>query len=464
MTGLMQRLAMIAGVITALVSASATHATGVAAAATPPAAATPVQHFVFMMQGDRSFDNYFGTFPGADGIPDGVCQEFVAGRPDNGCVKPFLLDPSSSPSIIAGPNLINRQWNNGAMNRFVAAFHAQGRDGTVAMGHYDANFLPFYWSVAQNYVLFDRFFSSSRLGESTNRNYWVAAAPAPGPAADQSVGFDQPTIFDRLQDAGVSWKVYVQDYQPDKTYRAAATTDPTTQPVRLPLLMQDRFIDDPGLNSHIVDLDQYYTDLLSGSLPAVAYIVSSSASERSARSLPAGQNLSRNLITQLMLSRYWDSSAFLLSYDGSGGWFDHVAPPQVDANGYGLRVPALLVSPYARRGLVDDTVLDATSALRFIEDNWSLPALAQRDARATSIAGALNFADPPRAAQLLPTPAAQTEPLTGATGAVYLTYGSSAAVIALMLIIAAVTPWTRRGLTILYRGRHRWDRAGNPPR
>src|SRR6478752_6628452 len=206
MTGLVRRLAMIAGVITALVSASATHATGVAAAAaTPPAAATPVQHFMFMMQGDRSFDNYFGTFPGADGIPDGVCQEFVAGRPDNGCVQPFLLDPSSSSSVIAGPNLINRQWNNGAMNRFVAAFHAQGRDGTVAMGHYDANFLPFYWSVAQNYVLFDRFFSSSRLGESTNRNYWVAAAPAPGPAADQSVGFDQPTIFDRLQDAGVSW-------------------------------------------------------------------------------------------------------------------------------------------------------------------------------------------------------------------------------------------------------------------
>jgi phospholipase C len=255
----------------------------------------------------------------------------------------------------------------------------------------------------------------------------------------------------------------VQDYQPEKTYRAAAITDPTTQPVRLPLLKQDRFIDDPGLHAHIVDLDQYYTDLLSGSLPAVAYIVSSSASERSARSLPAGQNLARNLITQLMLSRYWASSAFLLSYDGSGGWFDHVAPPQVDANGYGLRVPALLVSPYARPGLVDDTVLDATSALRFIEDNWSLPALADRDARATSIAGALNFADPPRAAQLLPVPAAQTEPLTGATGAVYVTYGSSAAVIALMLIIAAVSPWTRRGLTILYRGRHRWDRAGNPP-
>ena len=225
-------------------------------------------------------------YPGADGIPDGVCQEFVVGRPDNGCVQPFLLDPSSAASVIAGPNLINRQWNNGAMNRFVAAFHTQGRDGTVAMGHYDAEILPFYWSVAQNYVLFDKFFSSSRLGESTNRNYWVAGGPAPGPAGDQSAGFDQPTIFDRLQDAGVSWKVYVQDYQPDKTYRAASITDPTTQPVRVPLLKQDRFIDDPELSSHIVDLDQYYTDLAAGTLPAVAYIASSSASERSARSLP----------------------------------------------------------------------------------------------------------------------------------------------------------------------------------
>ena len=235
------------------------------------AASTPVQHFLFMMQGDRSFDNYFGrvsrertAFPTVS-----ARNSSSAGRTD-GCVKPFLLDPSSAASVIAGPNLINRQWNNGAMDRFVAAFHTQGRDGTIAMGHYDAEVLPFYWSVAQNYVLFDKFFSSSRLGESANRNYWVAGGTRARPAGEQSAGFDQPTIFDRLQDAGVSWKVYVQDYQPDKTYRAASITDPTTQPVRVPLLKQDRFIDDPNCSSHIVDLDQYYTDLSAGTLPAVS--------------------------------------------------------------------------------------------------------------------------------------------------------------------------------------------------
>jgi len=458
MSGLCRRISAIIGCIVILLS---TGATGVEAAATP-APSTPIQHFLFMMQGDRSFDNYFGVYPGADGIPSGVCQEFVVGRPDSGCVQPFLIDQASAASVIAGPNLINRQWNNGAMNRFVAAFHTQGRDGTVAMGHYDADMLPFYWSVAQNYVLFDRFFASTRLGESANRNYWVAAGPAPGPAGDQAAGFDQTTIFDRLQDAGVSWKFYVQDYQPDKNYRAAPITDPTTQPVRVPLLKQDRFIDNPELSSHIVDLDQYYTDLAAGTLPAVSYIASSSASERSARSLPTGQNLARNLLTQLMLSRFWESSAFLLSYDGSGGWFDHVAPPQVDENGYGLRVPALLVSPYAPQGVVNQTVLDSTSALKFIEDNWSLPPLTARDTAATSIAGALDFRTTPRAARLLPVRPVEAEPLVGATGAVYLTYGSAAGVIGLMLILAAVLPWTRRGLTLLYRGRHRWDRIGAP--
>ena len=183
-------------------------------------------------------------------------------------MKPFLLEQDSAASLMAGPNLINRQWNNGAMDMFVAAFHAQGRDGTNVMGHYDAEALPFYWGAAQNYVLFDKFFSSSRLGESANRNYWVSGGPARS-AGTAAGAFDQPTIFDSLQEAGVSWKFYVQDYQPDKTYRAESVTDPTTQPVRVPLLNQDRFIDDPELRSHIVDLTEYYTDLSAGTLPSV---------------------------------------------------------------------------------------------------------------------------------------------------------------------------------------------------
>src|SRR4029077_20714060 len=128
-------------------------------------------------------------------------------------------------------------------------------------------------------------------------------------------------------------------------------------------------------------------------------------------------------VTQLMLSRYWDSSAFLISYDGSGGWFDHVSPPQGETNGYGLRVPALLVSPYVPEGAVNNTVLDYTSALKFIEDNWSLSPLTARDTSANSISSAFDFRSGPRAARLLPIPPTESAPLVGATGAVYLTYG-----------------------------------------
>ncbi len=431
------------------------------ATTTPEAAAepvtsttsTPINHFVYMMQGDRTFDNYFGTFPGADGVPEGTCQALVVGRPADGCVKPFLLEQGSAASLTAGPNLINRQWNNGAMDMFVAAFHAQGRDGTNVMGHYDSGALPFYWAAAQNYVLFDKFFSSSRLGEGANRNYWVSGGLPGSPTA--AGGFDQPTIFDSLQMAGVSWKFYVQDYQPDKTYRADSVADPTTQPIRVPLLNQDRFIDDPELRSHIVDLTQYYVDLSAGTLPSVAYVASFSASERSSRSVQSGQDLAKNLVTQLMLSTSWPSSAFLISYDGPGGWFDHVAPPQVDADGYGLRVPALLISPYALRGAVNHAVLDATSALKFVQDNWRLPPLTTRVGSASSIASAFDFGSAPRPAQLLPVALVESGPPAGAVGAVYWTYGSAAAVIALMLVAAAVSPWIRRRLMHLGSGQHR---------
>ena len=423
---------------------------------------TPIGHFVYLMQGDRSFDNYFGTFPGADGIPADACQALVIDQPDAGCVKPFLLGDAEPASLSAGPNLINRQWNNGGMDRFVAAFRSQGRDGTKAMGHYDAAALPFYWSAAQNYVLFDKFFASSRLGEGANRNYWVSGAPAPGVGPGDAPGttgaiqgrIDQPTIFDRLQAAGVSWKFYVEDYRPEETYRTSTVTDPTTQPTRVPLLNQDRFLDNPALKSRIVDLSEYYRDLTAGTLPAVAYIATHSSSERSGRSLQAGQRAVKNMVTSLMLSSAWKKSAFFVSYDGPGGWYDHIAPTQIDEDGYGLRVPALLVSPYARQGFIDHTTADSTSALRFIEDNWKLSPMSDRDAGAASIAGGFDFASPPRPARLLPISEPATVVKPGSSSAVYWTYGAATAAIAALFIGALVLPPARR-MRSLGRGRHR---------
>jgi phospholipase C len=419
----------------------------VAAAAAPRRARTPIEHFVFLMQGDRTFDNYFGTYPGVDAPPADTCQPLVLTRPANGCVRPFALHGRTVNPLAPGKSVLDYQYAGGRMNGFVAGYLRQGRDGTNAMGYYDRRDLPYYWAVADRYVLFDRFFSSARYGIRANRSFWVSGAAQPGGgAAVRAGGYgDGPTVFDRLQAAGVSWKFYVEDYNPTETFRSASPMDPVSQTVRVPLLNYARFVDRPDLRSHIVDLSQYYRDVADGSLPAVAYISSSGSSERSARSVDAGQDLVRRLLTQLMTSDAWRSSAFLWSYDGSGGWFDHVRPPVADGQPLGYRVPALLVSPYAAAGSVNHTSLDYTSALRFVEDNWGLPPLTKRDATATSLAAALDFRAAPRAPALIqldaPPPGVKVR-----VDIAYVAYLGAFLLVVLLTAVAAGTPWLRRRL------------------
>ena len=421
---------------------------GTAALTTAPAAAaaerrptTPIEHFLFLMQGDRTFDNYFGTYPGANGIPAGTCQVFVQAKPANGCVKPFPATGKAVSALAPGESVLKAQLDGGKMDGFVSSYVAQGRDGTPAMGYYDRTDLPFSWSVADKYVLFDSFFSSAFHGTRDNRSYWVSAAPAPGGTRSMPAGGygDAPTIFDRLQAARVSWKFYVQDYDARVTFRTSPGS-PAGQAVRVPLLDYARFVDDPALSSHIVDLSEYYKDLTAGTLPAVAYLATAGASERSSRSMPAAQDLLRDLTTQLMLSPYWHSSALMWSYDGSGGWYDHVAPPKVAGAQLGFRVPALLVSPYARPGLIEHRQMEYPSALRFIEDNWQLAPLTDRDAKATSIATVFDFSIPPRTPDLITPVKAQTGAVVEVTTA-YRAYGLATGGALALLVAAFAWPW-----------------------
>jgi phospholipase C len=169
----------------------------------------------------------------------------------------------------------------------------------------------------------------------------------------------------------------------------------------VPILKLARFADDRRLASRIVDLGEYYRDLQEGTLPAVSFIVNYGASEHPPGDLALGQRLVRSMVNGLMASPAWKDSAFLYTYDDWGGWYDHVRPPRVDAYGYGFRVPALLVSPYARRGHVDHTQLDQTAGIKFIEENWGLAPLGPRDAAAKTITGALDFSSPPRGPSLI---------------------------------------------------------------
>jgi phospholipase C len=398
------------------------------AVAQPVRTTTPIEHFVVLMQSNHSFDNYFGTYPGADGIPANTCLPLNTDNStaDN-CVKPFKLGDQSPSDLDHRPGTQRVQLNDGKMNGFVAAYRRKGRDGTNSMGYYDGADLPYYWSTAANFTLFDRFFSSASTGSRLNHFYWVAGVPTPGgtervPAEGYG---DIPTIFDRLEAKGVPWKFYVENYDPKITLRTPGTGPKAGQTTKVPLLNYARFLDNPALFGKIADLSEYYRDLKAGTLPSVAYVVSAGSSENPPSRVQAGETLVRDMTSELARSQYWSKSAFMLTYDGWGGFYDHVAPPKVDQYGYGFRVPTLLMSAYSRRGHIEHTQLDYTSVLKFVEDNWSLAPLGERDAKSASLAGAFDFGAPPRAPELVGTASPASTPPTGRAPIVYTTYGAA---------------------------------------
>src|SRR5215211_904172 len=418
---------------------------------------TPIQHVVWMMQDNHSFDNYFGTYPAADGIPQGVCQRLkvrweVPAHLDRGstrgCVQPFHLGDTPIENLSQGPGVQRRQYNRGQMDGFVAAYRRLGLDGSSVMGYYDGRDIPFHWNVADQYVLFDRFFASTTVGSREAYLYWVAAsAPTGQTPLRTSAGYDAlPTIFDSLHKRGISAKFYVENLDPAATSGESGVTR-RSQLIKVPLLNMKRFQDGGALAGQVVDLSQYYLDLRNGTLPAVSYIVTTSSSENPPGDPRAGSRTLRKITNELMKSSAWSTSAFMWTYDGWGGWYDHVPPPKVDNRGYGFRVPALLVSPYAKRSDVNHTQLDYTAMLHFIETNWNLAPLSTRDQQSAGLLSAFDFAAAPRPPASLPWiwPAPRANAATDSPSPViYAVYGVAAALAIAIVSLAA----SRRPITV----------------
>lgn len=351
--------------------------------AAPPIPKTPIQHFIVLMEEKRSFDSYFGAYPGADGVPPDACV--LLGAAYRTCTPPYAAAGSTVQTLDA------------PVRRYT---------GLSTLAYYTDRHIPYYWNLADQFVLFDRYFSSvDSTRNALNRNlmHWVTGMSVRTSRIPPRGYGNLRTIFDRLEASGTTWKFYVEDFDPRTTFRSLAPEEPVPrQLVKVPLLNFARFIDDPALSKHIVDLSEYFEDLHSGTLPAVSYIVANGASEPTPKSLTLGQRHLRVIVQELMRSSAWPTSALLWTHDQSGGWYDHVTPPSVDEYGLGRRVPAMLISPYAWKGRVDNTELEHNSILRFIEYNWGLEALTQRDATANTFLSAFNFSAPPRPAEFLP--------------------------------------------------------------
>jgi phospholipase C len=384
----------------ALIAAVLALAVAGPAQAAVPKTTTPIKHFVVLMQENHSYDNYFGSYPRGNGTPANACQPKNLDRPADGCIKPFPIAGHVVEDLQHSVPVARGQYDGGKMDGFVDALRREnGQVQPNTMGYYDGKDIPYYWNIADNFVLFDRFFTSSAGGSVSNHMYWVTGTPGNSKPADEVIppgGFSATTIFDRLQAKGISWKFYVQNYDAGINFRNRGIGDRGSQIVWVPLLNYARFLDDPKLAGHIADLSEYYRDLERGTLPAVSYIAPAGSSEHPPGSIQAGERFVRTLINSMMRSNSWNSSAFMWSYDDWGGWYDHVRPPKVDRYGYGFRAPALLVSPYAKRGHIESSTLDFTSELKFIEQNWGLKPLAARDRNAGNLTGAFDFTQPPR--------------------------------------------------------------------
>jgi phospholipase C len=361
-----------------------------------PSQTKPVDHVIVIMQGRRSFDHYFGTYPGVDGLSNDT-RIPMNSLDDNSTqhVSPFHLEETSFIPRHSS-KVYELSYNNGSMNGFAYAQNLEGYEGEKIMGYYDSRDLPYYWDLASKYVLADKFFSPTmRTGLP---NYLTLYAGHHAEYIHNKIpeqGLEINTIFDSLEERNIPWKVYVQNYDPSINYtNKEARTD-----LKLrfnPLLAIPRFVHNETLNSHIVDLDTYFTDLRgNNSLPNVAFITAPESNERAPRSPAEGQEFVVSLVAALMKSKYWTDSAFVITYDEPGGWYDHVVPPLQQEFEQGFRVPTIIVSPYAKLGYVDSTTYDVTSILKFIEYLFGLAPMTVRDESANNLLNAFDFTKPP---------------------------------------------------------------------
>ena len=379
---------------------------------------TSIQHIVFIIKENRTFDNYFGTYPGANGATTATTSygAVVPLLPTPDFVYPF--DPEH------GWASGNEAIDGGKMDRFdlLADANINGQ-GYLGFTQATQSQIPNYFKYAQNFVLADNAFSSIQSDSFTNHLYTVAAQDngslfITGPTAggqggsfgcDSPVGtagivaddvgnlskqypcWDFQTLADSLQSAGISWKFYAP---PEGQRGYNFSTLDAINHIRNGALWATNVVNDT----------QFVTDAGKG-LPAVSWLVTGGAASEHPNhgALCAGENWTVQQINAIMNGPDWDSTAIFLTWDDFGGVYDHVPPPVVDNWGLGPRVPFLIISPYARAGYISHTQYEFSSVLKFIEERFGLSPLTQRDASANDTTDSFDFTQAPLPKMILQT-------------------------------------------------------------
>ena len=465
-----------------------------------PQVPIPLNHIVFLAQENRSFDHYFGQmrqYWAQNGYPDQSFDGLPQFNPSTGATPllgpaPALpgCDPTIAPPLACSADTTNPvtsyhlltqcienpspSWNEAhvdwdyndpvgaqtaTLNGFVMTAANDARqnvppfndtNGIRAMGYYTGDDLNYYYFMASKFATSDRWFNAAMTRTQSNREYMIAAtsqgyAYPIGTDASDTTLINSPTIFQELQSAGITWKIYV-----DPSF--SPCTGPPYDPACLLTLSYVQNFQwgqtiPTAYPNNIVPISQYFTDVANGTLPQVAQIEPAtdagrdehpSTSDSQPNDIQLGASYVSTLINALMTSTSWSDSAFILTYDEDGGLYDHVSPqatvspdnispvdllpgdictttsgPTCDFVYTGYRVPLIVVSPYTKQNYVSHTVADTTAILKFIETRFNVPALNARDAAQMDMTEFFDFTNHP-----WPTP--PSPPAQNTSGACYL--------------------------------------------
>jgi phospholipase C len=353
-----------------------------------------IDHTIIILQENHTFDNYFGTYPGADGVTSGLTS--------TGQMVPFtpLPDMDSAP-LCNSWDCALQAMDGGKMDGFDLI-----NGGLSAYTQASSQQIPHYWEYAQHFAVADRYFTSVHGPSLPNHLFTLAAQSggtidnvsagsggigcdgtptgtvtvidANGNRTEQSPCFDFTTMPDLLEAAGISWKYYIEG----GTGVLAVIRHIRNSPM---------WTQNQGTTA------QFLQDAQSGQLPAVSWLITPyPGSEHPPNSTCAGDNQTAEFINAIMQGPAWNSTAIFVTYDDFGGFYDHVAPPQLDQNGLGPRVPLLIISPFAKPGYISHTLSEHSSMLKFIETRYHLRNLTARDAATSNLLDSFDFSQPPQ--------------------------------------------------------------------
>jgi phospholipase C len=361
--------------------------------------ALPIQHVVVIMQENRSFDNLFNGFPGADSAQSGM---------NLGVSAPLAVTPLGN-----GPDLDHthtgwwREWDGGKMDNFAS----NPATASVAYSYIDPKETVPYWTLARNYTLGDRMFQSNTGPSFVAHQYMIAGqsggasenpsggvwgcdalpgatVPTIGPNGTDGPGiypcFDYQTMADLLDAKGITWRYYAPGPTTDSFFIISAY-----QAIR-----HIRFGSD-WAQDVISPETQVLTDIAAGKLAQVTWIVPSFNNSDHPGAPPQGPDWVASIVNAIGKSQFWNSTTIFIAWDDWGGFYDHVPPPQTDDMGLGFRVPVIVVGPYARRGYVSHVTHESSGFLRYIEEVFNLPSLGTRDTNADDFRDCFDYTQQP---------------------------------------------------------------------